>query len=257
MLRPVTAQNLAAFEAACAHERVFGSKCLSFYQAYRESGEARFWVDLGPDGSANSALFLLGGVLVVSSNNRTDPAELAGLVRGCGVCEVDTNWDQCAALQKLLGGRAESSFYMEYPGGPIGGDYAGVTGAFRLPEVYAILRRSHEYYRAHLEYEPWARDLSLRLSLGLCELYQLNVDGVPAGTGSIASEDGEVGVVAAVAVVPAFRGRGYGTLISRFLVDRILQKGKRPVLISGYDAVAELYRRVGFRETGRWGELYL
>jgi predicted GNAT family acetyltransferase len=45
--------------------------------------------------------------------------------------------------------------------------------------------------------------------------------------------------------------------MSRFLVKRILEKGKTPRLISGYDEVAELYRQVGFETRGRWGELYL
>ena len=45
--------------------------------------------------------------------------------------------------------------------------------------------------------------------------------------------------------------------ISRFLVQRIQEKGKTPRLISGYDEVAELYKQVGFETCGRWGELYL
>ena len=60
-----------------------------------------------------------------------------------------------------------------------------------------------------------------------------------------------------MAVIPEFRHKGLGTRISRFLVKRILEKGKTPRLISGYDEVAELYRQVGFETYGRWGELYL
>ena len=89
------------------------------------------------------------------------------------------------------------------------------------------------------------------------ELYQLDVDGEIVGTGCIVSEDDECGVIAAVAVVPEFRHRGLGSRISRFLTQRILEKGKTPRLISGYDEVAELYKQVGFETCGRWGELYL
>ena len=89
------------------------------------------------------------------------------------------------------------------------------------------------------------------------ELYQLEAGGEVVGTGCIGSEDDECGVLAAVAVVPEFRHRGLGSRISRFLVKRILEKGKTPRLISGYDEVAELYRQVGFVPCGRWGELYL
>ena len=89
------------------------------------------------------------------------------------------------------------------------------------------------------------------------ELYQLTVDGQVVGTGSIVSEDDETGAIAAVAVVPEYRHRGLGSRISRFLVQRIREKGKTPRLISGYDEVAQLYRQVGFETCGRWGELYL
>ena len=82
-------------------------------------------------------------------------------------------------------------------------------------------------------------------------------DGKVIATGSIASEDETCGVIAAVAVLPAWRRQGLGSKISRFLPRRILEKGKTPRLIAGYDAVAELYRKVGFTTCGRWGELYL
>ena len=81
-------------------------------------------------------------------------------------------------------------------------------------------------------------------------------DKKPIGTGMIVSEDERHAVLAAVAVIPDYRHRGIGTEITRYLVNRILEKGKIPCLISGYDAVAELYRQVGFQEEGRWGEWY-
>lgn len=65
------------------------------------------------------------------------------------------------------------------------------------------------------------------------------------------------GAIAAVAVVPDGQGKGYGSAISARLTNAILKQGKKPVLISGYDEVAALYRGLGYRETGRWGELYL
>lgn len=258
MICAVSAENRAAFETACRYERVFGSKCLAALRAYGAGGPAAFYVDLDEAGAPASALAVLDDVLVMSSNNRTAPAELAAFLRqNPNIGEVDSNFDQCAAVQALLGGELESSYYMRYLGGPIPGDFSGMTGEYDLHQIFSVLQQSHEYYRAHLQLERWAADLTRKLSRGLMELYQLNADGCAVGTGSIVSEDDACGVIAAVAVVPAYRGRGLGTRISRFLVNRILEKGKTPLLISGYDAVAELYRKVGFCETGRWGELYL
>ena len=64
-------------------------------------------------------------------------------------------------------------------------------------------------------------------------------------------------MIGAVAVVPEHRHKGWGSYITRFLVQRIQAMGKTPRLVSGYDEVAELYRQIGFAPCGRWGELYL
>ena len=241
---------------ACSFEHVFGSKILTAAKAYGFSdSRARFWLQTR-EGVPTAALYLNNAVLVISADTASDPEEIAQLVRAEAVKEVDTNWEQCAALQQILGGVTESSYYMEYPGDAPQEDFPGIREG-DLRDVFQVLQRSHEYYRTHFRFETWSDDLRQKLDRGLMELYQLEVNGDVVGTGSIISEDDDCGVLAAVAVVPEYRHRGLGSHISRFLVQRIREKGKIPRLISGYDAVAELYRKVGFVTRGRWGELYL
>ena len=256
MLTRLTADLIPAFTQACTHERVFGSKIMTALRTYGpEDARALFWLLLKDDSPA-AALYLAGDVLVISAAPEADPAPIAALVREQVVHEVDTNWDQCAALQARLGGTTESSYYMVYRGGPVEEDFPDISPG-DLAAVFSVLQRSHEYYRTHLRFEPWAEDLEQRLDTGLAELYQLELNGEVVATGSIASQDEECGVIAAVAVVPEYRHRGLGSRISRFLVKRLLKLDKTPRLISGYDEVAELYRQVGFEPCGRWGELYL
>lgn len=256
MLRRISQADLPAFTLACTYERVFGSKAMTALRAYGLTSEtSRFYLCSGPEGPA-AAMYLSGGVLVISSNGRADAREIAGLAREERVGEIDTDWPQCAALQAILGGVTDSSYFMVYEGGPQErADPAIRPGS--PPDVFQVLQRSHGYYRTHLRYDSWAADLERKLDAGLAELYQLELDGKVVGTGSIASEDGECGVIAAVAVIPEYRNRGLGSRISRFLVGRIQEKGKTPRLVSGYDEVAELYRQIGFVPCGRWGELYL
>lgn len=257
MLTQVTMlSQIPAFSKACAYEHVFGSRALTALRAYGlEDSRVRFYL-CAEEGEPAAALYLADGVLVVSSNGRAAPGEIAELVRTEGVGEIDADWDLTAALRKLLGGTTESSYYMVYRGGPLWAEDPDIVPG-GLCEVFDVLQRSHAYYREHYRFETWSADLEQKLSLGLMELYQLELDGQVVGTGSIGSEDGECGVIAAVAVVPEYRRRGLGSRISRFLVRRIQEKGKTPRLISGYDEVAELYRRIGFAPCGRWGELYL
>lgn len=256
MLKKLTQQELPAFVRACAYERVFGSKAMTALRAYGLGSETNRFYLCAERGEPTAALYLSDGVLAVSSGAQADVEEIAALIRRERVGEVDINWPQCAALQAILGGVTESSYYMVYAGGAQEHADPDIRPGV-LPDMFRVLQESHEYYRTHLNYAPWTADLERKLGRGLVELYQLELDGKVVGTGSITSEDDECGVLGAVAVIPEYRGRGLGSRISRFLVGRIQEKGKTPRLISGDDQVAELYREIGFAPCGRWGELYL
>ncbi len=257
MLTPLTSfRQIPAFAAACGFEPVFGSRALTALRAYGlADSRARFYL-CGPEAAPDAALYLSGGVLTVSAREGAPAAPIAALAQAEHVSEIDTAYPQCIALRDLLGGEAESSYYMVYRGGPSGASFPDIVPG-ELETVFSILQQSHDYYRDHLRFDTWADDLAQKLRRGLMELYQLESGGQPVGTGCIVSEDDSCGVIAAVAVVPAYRHQGLGSRITRFLSDRILSKGKTPRLISGYDEVAELYRRLGFETCGRWGELYL
>lgn len=257
MLIPVTAADIPDFQTACAYEHVFGSRALTALRAHGlGSTDAHFFLcRKGHEPAA--ALYLLGDVLTISSDERADPAPIAEFAQRMQVHEIDTNWTQCQALQGILGGQVDNSYFMVYRSQKQPPeDFPNITQG-DLRAVFSVLQRSHEYYRTHLVFEPWAADLNCRLSRGLAALYQLEADGAVVGTGSIVSWDDECGVIGAVAVVPEYRHRGLGSRISRFLVQHIQQAGKTPRLIAGYDEVAELYRQIGFAPCGRWGELYL
>lgn len=256
MLCPLTVADVPAFTEACTYERVFGSRALTALRAYGlGSSEVQFYVCMRGR-TPCAALSLSGGVLTISSDPHADAAVIAELARREGVQEIDTNWSQCQALQNLLGGRVESSYYMVYRGAPVEEEFSDIVPG-ELGAVFDVLQQSHEYYRTHLSYNGWSADVSRKRARGLMEMYQLIRDGKVVGTGSILSEDDDCGVIGAIAVVPEWRGKGLGSRISRFLTGRVLRRGKTPRLISGYDEVAELYRKIGYTPCGRWGELYL
>lgn len=256
MLLPVTAADIPDFAAACAHEHIFGSRALTALRAYGPGDPSVHFYLCRKGREPAAALYLSGNVLSISSDERADPVLIADLARRMQVHEIDTNWTQCRALQSLLGGTTDSSYFMVYRGAPMEGDFSDIRPGV-LPAVFETLQRSHEYYRTHLEYSAWSSDLNRRISCGLSEVYQLEAGGAVVGTGSIVSTDDECGVIGAVAVVPEHRHKGLGGHITRFLVQRIQAMGKTPRLVSGYDEVAELYRQIGFAPCGLWGELYL
>ncbi|MCI9484510.1 MAG: GNAT family N-acetyltransferase [Clostridiaceae bacterium] len=252
MLTPLTPEGVPAFTAACAHEHVFGSKALTALRAHGLSGPAcRFW-HCGSD----AALCLSDGVLLLSAAEGFPTGPVAELARREQVQEIDTTLPAAQALQRGLGGTLETSFFMEYRAAPPEPPFPPLIPG-RLPDVFEVLCASHEYYRTHLDYPSWSEGVCLRLGCGLAEVWQLDIGGAPAAVGAILSSDEECAVIGPVAVRPEHRHQGLGAAISLFLTARALGMGKTPRLVSGYDAVAELYRKIGYTECGRWGELYL
>lgn len=252
MLTPLTPENIPAFTAACAHEHVFGSKALTALRAHGLSSTGcRFW-----HCGSSAALCLSGGVLLLSAAEGFPAAPVAGLARSEQVQEIDTTLPAAQALQRELGGTLETSFFMEYRAAPPEPPFPPLVPG-RLPEVFDVLCASHEYYRTHLDYPSWSEGVRLRTGAGLAEVWQLDIGGSPAAAGAILSSDDECAVIGPVAVRPEYRCQGLGSAISLYLTARAIGAGKTPRLVAGYDAVAALYRKIGYTECGRWGELYL
>ena len=256
MIIKVDNTKINRFEQLCCAEHVFGSRSLTALAAYgTEHDVHKFWIITENDRDV-AALHLNGQVLTVIKENMIGTEDIISLTKEFEIHEIDSDWDLCEKLHALLGGFTESSYYMVYNGGSVDGDFDDIKPA-DLQDVYSVLQQSHEYYRTHLKYEPWAGHLESCIKTGRTEVYQLERDGKPVGTGSIISQDDSHAAIAAVAVIPEYRLKGLGSYITNFLVKEILKKGKTPCLISGYDEVAELYKKIDFITVGRWGELYI
>lgn len=256
MIKKVDSTNLAQFTALCGAEHVFGSRSLTALAAYGTDHHVhKFWI-IEEDGRDVAAVHLNGQVLTVIKEGEISTEDIIALTKDCEIHEIDSDWDLCEKLHGILGGYTESSYYMSYEGGEITTDFPDISPA-DLKDVYSVLQQSHEYYRTHLKYEPWANHLERCINAGCTEVYQLERDGKPIGTGSIISQDTTHAAIAAVAVIPEYRLKGIGSYITNFLVKEIMKKGKKPCLISGYDEVAELYKKLDFVTVGRWGELYI
>lgn len=255
MLIKVTPSNINEFKKACEQEHVFGSRALAALYAYGTDHDVhKFWLSVNDDKVC--AFHLNGSVLTVIKEGETGTEDVLEITKQYEIHEIDSDWDLCEKLHALLGGFTESSYYMTYSGGEIKDSFDDIHTA-DLHDVFSVLQQSHEYYRTHLKYEPWAGHLESCIETGLTKVFQLERDAKPIGTGSIISQDDTHAAIAAVAVIPEYRLKGIGSYITKFLVKEILAMGKQPCLISGYDEVAELYKKIGFVTAGRWGELYI
>ena len=76
-------------------------------------------------------------------------------------------------------------------------------------------------------------------------------DGAPCGYVCVEEHDDHV-LVAEIVVMPEFQGRGIGSTVLRETQERARERGV-PVRLGTFhtNRAADLYRRLGFRETGR------
>lgn len=253
MMTNVSDYNYDLFLKACNHEPVFGTRCFTQYQLNPHN----IFLQIGENNHPSTVLFIQNGVAVVASDNTGDVQELAQFLAYQKVKEVDTNLVHCEQLKAIMGGTTESSFYMQYNAKQCGEMARDIYPAMDLYEVFQVLQQSHEYYRTHFQFDSWSADIVQKLEAKVMELYVVYHQGKPVGTGAIIAKSPQHEVIAAVAVIPEFRHQKLGTKISQFLTQQIVSRNKTPVLISGYDAVANLYESIGYKKMGRWGELYL
>ena len=256
MLIKVDQNNIGRYFELCKAEHIFGSRCRSALTAYGTDHDVhKFWIVT--DGNCDRAVLHLNGqVLTAVKSGRIEPDDIFTLLNKYEIHEIDSDWDLCEQLHERLGGETDSSYYMVYDGGRTDKTFDAIHTA-NLQDVFSVLQQSHEYYRTHLEYEPWADNLSRLISCGASQVYQLEKQGEPIATCSIISSDETHAAIAAVAVVPQWRLQGIGSSMTEFLVNKIIDEGKIPCLISGYDRVAQMYEKIGFKSVGRWGELYI
>ena len=252
MLIHVTAVDTADFARACAHEHVLGARAQTALRTYGLGNANELFYLCRKGREASAALYLSHGVLTISSDERADPVPISELIAQENIRVIETNQHQCKMLQELLGGKLESSYYLAYRGARDSAEYPDIRRGDTAEDA-ALLRRSREWAQTHLNFEDWLTDLTLRLTRGQAELYHLEQDGVAAAVGAVLYEDAESGVIGAIAA----ETDELAVQMCRFLIQRVLEKGKTPRLLAGSDAEVEHFCELGFATCGRWGRLTL
>ncbi len=120
-------------------------------------------------------------------------------------------------------------------------------------QTFYILKQSNPHYHNNVNYDEWLANIQLTTQANLSKCYFLLVDDTVVGTGAIVATSDKYGVVGAVAVLPPYRGNGYGFEISQFITKQILQLNKQPVLMTSGDNIVNLYSKVGYKTTHKWG----
>ena len=257
MFKLVNNDNISDFQKACEMQRIFGSKNMASLRCYGlNSDTAKFRIAYSGS-EAVGAICLQGGVAAASSDGRIDPDELLEFCKQNEVAEIEGPVEEVDKLFQRGIGEKDSSWFMEYLPKEVPYSIAEMKPCTDLKDVFDVLQSSHKFYQDHYTFDTWSADTAVRVAANESEEYILEVDGRIIGCGSVGAIDDKIALVSSVAVIPEMRCLGYGSGITMFLAKRIIELGRRPALIAGYDEVAELYSKLGFTRCGKWGELYL
>ncbi|MCI8553522.1 MAG: GNAT family N-acetyltransferase [Clostridiales bacterium] len=104
-------------------------------------------------------------------------------------------------------------------------------------------------------FDAWYADMSHRLRHGQCHIAAVYEEGGPAAVAMTVAECRGAAVLGAVATRPESRGRGYASACVVSLTRTLTAEHRRIYLCPKDEQARRLYIRLGFEETGEWGEL--
>lgn len=78
-------------------------------------------------------------------------------------------------------------------------------------------------------------------------------ENIAVATGRLIYKDGEY-LIGRIGVLPEYRGKRYGDLVVRMLVDKAFRKGAFDVFVHAQLSAVDFYKKIGFK---RFGDVYI
>ncbi|QBS36912.1 GNAT family N-acetyltransferase [Thermaerobacter sp. FW80] len=117
------------------------------------------------------------------------------------------------------------------------------------PVIAALYSRIVEF---HSFDDQRKRELRHSLETGAARGYWLEYDGRAVAAVKTAAENPFSAMIVGVATDPGFRRRGFATQLMVRLCSEVLAEGKRLCLFYDNPEAGAIYKRLGFRDIGRW-----
>lgn len=250
MIQALNRENEAAFRVLCDREPLFGAEVCTHLDIYgRDSREVRFWLAYDGDGMPTAAILSEQSRVRIAALPGADPEEIGAFLEAAGWSQVRTEAGFCGKLG--FRGIRFSAPAMRYAGERFGGG-GEVEEGLSLDELHRLLCISFPGF-SRTDRGFWYTYVSHLFRHGLGFAVCVRRGGVPVATGGVYAWGPDRGVIASVATHPAHRGEGLGALVVRYLCDRILASGKKPVLHCIDESLESYYASLGFVSFARWG----
>jgi ribosomal protein S18 acetylase RimI-like enzyme len=244
MLRLLTETDRPAFDAFAREYPLDTVRIAALLAAY---GAASPFFETWMSEDRLCAVARLDGAGFLAAAPGADPDELAAFFRfGPGFASLTGPVPVVEAVAAALGvpqgclRRFERLRFERFPPSLLAGQL--VCGASPLREAYAVLAQAGE--ADGIAFDAWYADMSHRLRHGCARAYTAGT-GRPVSACLVAAESAAAGLIAGVATLPDFRGRGYASSLVLRAAEDLRAAGKCAVLECA-QSLLPFYQKLGF-----------
>lgn len=209
-----------------------------------EQNFALFWVQKNGDEPV-AAISRVDGSMTVCCTEKADFEELAAFINAVGYSAFIGNEEQVSKLGFIS---SNSSYIVEYQGKTVP-DESGISWDCEKKKVYDLLCDCGFEMG---DYGAFLADYCSRLNKGTARLAAFEENDLLACASALFIGEKSV-LLGAVATRKSARGRGLASKLVTALAEK--EKGKKVFLFCRNDGLLEFYKKIGFVQVGRWGEV--
>jgi len=229
-------------------EPFFGPRMASLYRAQGFIPDADYWV-----GHHGALMRYFGTLYLIGEPSAVDEF----------LYTIDRNplWAGIEGPSELIHPIAEALSLFSYRHAPcmlhddqtfLSTDGYDIRKSENLKLFYEFLSICHEGFGDHTSYPLWYQDYAARIGCEVTELYFLYEKDKPVACATLNVQNFSHAILGSVSTLPAFRGRGYGKIISSFVTRRIHEKGLIAGLQCHEESLVNFYAPLGYHTAGEW-----
>lgn len=244
--------DFAARVLAISDGNPFACRIISLYNSYKpELAFVDYWLTSSEDGIYSGAIARNGSNFILFLSEQSDLDEIASFLRLSGAAGILCDGE----YQLDISGRVEDGVIMKISEKTDLSDETDL--AVSQPDIksaYQLLSRCADESFSPPAFEDFYVDVNHKLRHGAMRMYGISENGSLAAVAMTVAESGDGAVLGAVACDPEFRRRGFGSLIVKYITNRLVEENKTVFLHRAQNANAAFYGSLGFAECGTWRE---
>lgn len=263
MIKHIDQSDISAYKQLvniCRDAPIYGTSLLQKFACYKSDWKVcDFWLGFDRDQTASYALcryqdsyFLAVKPLVTLSDDC-----LEELAEFCKIQTFHTLEGDAPVIDKLRQLLHHPDYYscltmkLETTPSPCPDPQPTLWESYS--DLYDMVCKGYDYFREHVEKEPYISALHDQKRNGCVEAWCLNREGERVTSGLLSTApDCNCATIGTICTLPEMQGKGYAQQMVRYLCQRGQALEKTLYLNCGDESLKNLYQPLGFVCIGHW-----